>query len=158
MRRMGHFLPPNAPKRVLPIEHHCLCWPGVTFGGAGFRFSQPFAWEGVGMTAVLWRRRILRRPDSMHLLPSRTPSSAEGSARLRRSRRARSRPVPRLRSMAKALVALATAAAMSGAVAAPATAESLAYHGYEISDHPHVYLTFWGKNWNEYSGARTEVR
>jgi Ricin-type beta-trefoil lectin domain/Ricin-type beta-trefoil lectin domain-like len=35
--------------------------------------------------------------------------------------------------------------------------EPLHYYGGEIASTPHVYLTFWGKNWSGYSTARTEV-
>jgi hypothetical protein len=39
----------------------------------------------------------------------------------------------------------------------PAAAQ-LTYHGGEVANNPTVYLTFWGKNWNQYPGARTEIR
>ncbi len=34
----------------------------------------------------------------------------------------------------------------------------LYYRGGGVEHNPHIYLTFWGKNWNEHPGARTEIR
>src|ERR1051326_174760 len=48
-------------------------------------------------------------------------------------------------------------AALCGAPGS-ASATSLSYLGGEIMNNPHVYLTFWGSNWNQYPGARTEIR
>ncbi len=45
-----------------------------------------------------------------------------------------------------------------GPVSNAAATEPLHYYGGEVIAKPHVYLTFWGKKWNEYSAARTEVR
>lgn len=50
-------------------------------------------------------------------------------------------------------------AIVAGLLAGASTAAAqLAYHGGEVANNPTVYLTFWGKNWNQYPGARTEIR
>ena len=48
--------------------------------------------------------------------------------------------------------------ALLAASPAPATAAQFAYNGGEVVNNPHVYLTFWGSNWNDNPGARTEIR
>jgi DNA-binding beta-propeller fold protein YncE len=58
-----------------------------------------------------------------------------------------------LRRLAVAVAALGALLTMSST----ANAEPLSYFGGEVSNHPHVYLTFWGKNWDEHTGARAEV-
>jgi hypothetical protein len=39
----------------------------------------------------------------------------------------------------------------------PASA-ALKYYGGEVQNNPHVYITFWGKNWNQYSFEREQLR
>ncbi len=43
-------------------------------------------------------------------------------------------------------------------MASPASASRVYYHGDEVQNNPHVYLIFWGKDWNEYSSVRTEIQ
>jgi hypothetical protein len=56
-----------------------------------------------------------------------------------------------------AALLIATIVGLSASGSAAAAAQ-LRYYGGEVANNPTVYLTFWGKNWNQYSGARTEIR
>jgi hypothetical protein len=56
---------------------------------------------------------------------------------------------------------LATAGAALGCLVMTGSAsaqEPMTYFGGEVMNEPHVYLTFWGKSWNEYSNARNEIK
>jgi len=59
----------------------------------------------------------------------------------------------------KAIALAAVTLAALPLMARPAAAEPvLQYWGGPVQRTPHVYLTFWGSNWNQYSGARTSIR
>ena len=62
------------------------------------------------------------------------------------------------RAKIKVLTVIATAVLALTAFAAPASAKPLEYFGGEVMNHPHVYLIFWGSNWNQQPGTRTEVQ
>src|ERR1044072_9984593 len=34
---------------------------------------------------------------------------------------------------------------------------AMKYFGGEVANNPHVYLIFWGRNWNEHGGTRKDV-
>ncbi len=57
----------------------------------------------------------------------------------------------------KAVVAMAGVLCSLSLIAGSASAAPLTYYGGEVQNSPHVYLTFWGKNWNSNSAARTEI-
>jgi hypothetical protein len=56
------------------------------------------------------------------------------------------------------IVAALSVSALFGAVGLAKASGPLLYRGGEVQNNPHVYLTFWGSNWNQHSGARTEIR
>jgi Ricin-type beta-trefoil lectin domain-like/Ricin-type beta-trefoil lectin domain len=70
-------------------------------------------------------------------------------------------PISGVRGIRRAVLALFIAGFMLiPAASASAVATPLAYFGGEVANNPHVYVTFWGKNWNgaEASAARSEIQ
>jgi hypothetical protein len=58
----------------------------------------------------------------------------------------------------KRLAVLTTLLVLLGAVSQASAAGPLLYKNGEVQNSPSVYLVFWGKNWNQHSGSRTEIR